>query len=172
LNEGKYDFRYSEIEEDTLWQLEVKVPKFLSTNLINVDLHPEHVTIKVKDKYLQLEHPEMVLVEKSAVQRSQTTGALVIKMPKACLDEKEAQNRRVKKRKEEIDIQKKLRDMTLQEEEARQKLIKEKRQRDMRRIKDEIKQEQLITEFKEQPVLPKRDAFVPDFDPDEVPPLE
>lgn len=140
-NEGKYEFRYSESEDETMWSLEVKVPKFLSTNLLDVDLHPEHVTIKIKDKYLQLEHPEMVLVEKSAVQRSQTTGALVIKMPKACLDEKEAQNRRVKKKKEELEIQRKLREMTLQEEEERQKLIKEKRQKEIRRVKDEIKQE-------------------------------
>ena len=37
-NEGKYEFKYSESEDKTCVILEVWVPKFLDTSLINVDL--------------------------------------------------------------------------------------------------------------------------------------
>jgi len=39
-NEGKYDFLYSESTDKTCVILEFKIPKFLDTSLVNVDLNP------------------------------------------------------------------------------------------------------------------------------------
>lgn len=56
--------------------------RFLDTTLIDVDLHPKYITIKIKGKILQLTFDEEIQVDKSTCQRSQTTGHLVVKMPK------------------------------------------------------------------------------------------
>jgi protein TilB len=81
----------------------MQIPKFMTTALLDVDLHPNFVTIKVKDKYTQLEHPDPIQVEKSSTQRSQTTGALMLTMPKADYTEKEAQNARIKQKMQDRD---------------------------------------------------------------------
>jgi protein TilB len=46
----------------------------MDTSLLDVDLQPDYVRISVKDKVTQLSMPEEILVERSTVQRSATTG--------------------------------------------------------------------------------------------------
>jgi hypothetical protein len=55
----------------------------METNSLNVDLHPDYVRCDIKGKITQLVIPEEILVEQSKVQRSQTTGALVVTCLKA-----------------------------------------------------------------------------------------
>lgn len=62
--------------------LDVGVPKYMETSLIDVDLHPIYVRIDIKGKITQLRFPCEIIVEQSKVKRSQTTGALQILMPK------------------------------------------------------------------------------------------
>jgi hypothetical protein len=62
--------------------LDVGVPKYMETSLIDVDLHPIYVRIDIKGKITQFRFPCEIVVEQSKVKRSQTTGALQILMPK------------------------------------------------------------------------------------------
>lgn len=39
-NEGKYEFKYSETQDRTCIILELFLPKFMDTSLINIDLNP------------------------------------------------------------------------------------------------------------------------------------
>ena len=72
----------------------------METAQIECDLHPDYVRINVKGKVTQLAHPEFIQVEKSQVQRSQTTGVLQLTMPKEKYDDIAAQNMRIQKRME------------------------------------------------------------------------
>uniref|UniRef100_A0A8C4SZB8 Leucine-rich repeat-containing protein 6 n=1 Tax=Erpetoichthys calabaricus TaxID=27687 RepID=A0A8C4SZB8_ERPCA len=56
--------------------------RFLDTSLIDVDIQPSYVRIKVKGKVFQLVLPTEVKPDSSCAKRSQTTGHLVITMPK------------------------------------------------------------------------------------------
>lgn len=49
-NEGKYDFKYSESADKTCVVLEIQIPKFMDTSLLNVDLNPEYIRMEVKGK--------------------------------------------------------------------------------------------------------------------------
>jgi protein TilB len=81
-NEGKYDF-YFEEEEGKWIALELAVPRHLHTDQIDCDVNPYYVRCVVKEKVTQLKIGEEVLVSKSTVQRSKTTGRLRIHMPLA-----------------------------------------------------------------------------------------
>lgn len=75
-NEGKYEWRFDETQDKTCVIFEIKIPKFMDTSCINCDLQPNYVRLDIKGRITQLELPEEVIVEKSKVQRSQTTGWL------------------------------------------------------------------------------------------------
>ena len=83
-NQGNYPFEFYEknIKEVQYIVLEVGVPKYMETSLIDVDLHPAYVRIDIKGKITQLRFPCEIVVERSKVTRSQTTGSLQITMPK------------------------------------------------------------------------------------------
>lgn len=49
---------------------------------MDVDVQPQYVTVKIKGRVFQITLSEEVLVDKSSAVRSQTTGHLVITMPK------------------------------------------------------------------------------------------
>lgn len=49
---------------------------------MDVDVQPQYVTVKIKGRIFQITLSEEVLVDKSTAVRSQTTGHLVITMPK------------------------------------------------------------------------------------------
>lgn len=58
------------------------VHRYLDTALLDVDVQPTCVKVVIKDKVFQLTLSEEIKVEQSSAQRSQTTGHLVITMPK------------------------------------------------------------------------------------------
>ena len=55
---------------------------YKDTSLIDVELQPNYVRVTMKGKTLQLALNEEISTDKSAAQRSQTSGHLVITMPK------------------------------------------------------------------------------------------
>ncbi|KAF3822769.1 hypothetical protein GH733_008143 [Mirounga leonina] len=62
--------------------LDLAVYRYMDTSLINVDVQPTYVRVMVKGKPFQLVLPAEVKPDSSSAKRSQTTGHLVICMPK------------------------------------------------------------------------------------------
>uniref|UniRef100_A0A4W2CED3 Leucine-rich repeat-containing protein 6 n=1 Tax=Bos indicus x Bos taurus TaxID=30522 RepID=A0A4W2CED3_BOBOX len=62
--------------------LNVNEPKYMDTSLIDVDVQPTYVRVMVKGKPFQLILPAEVKPDSSFAKRSQTTGHLVVCMPK------------------------------------------------------------------------------------------
>lgn len=60
----------------------MKVPKYLDTSLLDVNINPHWVSVRVKDKLTQMKLQDEVIVERSSVQRSQVTGELTVRMQK------------------------------------------------------------------------------------------
>ena len=56
--------------------------KHMDSSLINIDIQTNYVRVTLKGKSLQLALSEEIMPDSSTAQRSQTTGQLVIKMPK------------------------------------------------------------------------------------------
>lgn len=82
VNEAKLPFEMKELENGEI-VLEVGVYRYLDTSLIDVDVQANYVKIMIKGKVLQLVLPHEVSIADSVARRSQTTGKLVINMPKA-----------------------------------------------------------------------------------------
>ncbi|XP_066873323.1 dynein axonemal assembly factor 11 isoform X5 [Kogia breviceps] len=62
--------------------LNVNEPKYMDTSLIDVDVQPTYVRVMVKGKPFQLVLPAEVKPDSSSAKRAQTTGHLVVYMPK------------------------------------------------------------------------------------------
>ena len=62
--------------------LTVHVFKHMDSSLIEVDIQPNYVRVTLKGKSLQLALNDEIRPGAATAQRSQTTGYLVIKMPK------------------------------------------------------------------------------------------
>ena len=58
--------------------------RYLDTSLLEVDIQPTYVKVLIKGKIFQIVFPEEIKIESSTAQRSQTTGHLVLTMPKVC----------------------------------------------------------------------------------------
>eukprot|EP00550_Attheya_septentrionalis_P007418 CAMPEP_0198295722 /NCGR_PEP_ID=MMETSP1449-20131203/29214_1 /TAXON_ID=420275 /ORGANISM="Attheya septentrionalis, Strain CCMP2084" /LENGTH=454 /DNA_ID=CAMNT_0043996115 /DNA_START=26 /DNA_END=1390 /DNA_ORIENTATION=+ len=84
-NEGKWEFTLDEETRPGYFVLDVTLQKYLSTSLVDVDVHPTFVRIVIKSKLLRLVLPCEVQAKESIAQRSATTGHLVISMPKVQL---------------------------------------------------------------------------------------
>lgn len=81
-NEARVDFHME--EEDGKGNVTLRIPlsKFLDNSLLDVDVHPFHITVLIKGKVLRLSLPEEVKSDASKAQRSRTTGELLVVMPK------------------------------------------------------------------------------------------
>jgi protein TilB len=83
-NMGKWDFFITESGgvrgEDVV--LDLTLPKFLDTSLLDVDVHPLWVQVLIKGKMLLLHWPAEINVADSKVQRVRDTGHLIITCPK------------------------------------------------------------------------------------------
>jgi len=102
-NHGKYDFRLDEDYYRTgITTFELKLPKYMDTSQVSVDLNPQYVRIIAKDKLTQLKFNYDIVVESSTIQRSTTTGYLVIKCPILGAKVKENINRKPFNEKKEI----------------------------------------------------------------------
>ncbi|XP_039383522.1 protein tilB homolog isoform X2 [Mauremys reevesii] len=82
MNEPKLNFFLKDDEENNQFILDLAVYRHLDSSLIDVDVQPTHLRIMVKDKPFQLVLPAEVKPDSSSAKRSQTTGHLVISMPK------------------------------------------------------------------------------------------
>eukprot|EP00826_Nyctotherus_ovalis_P038514 TRINITY_DN3610_c0_g7_i1.p1 TRINITY_DN3610_c0_g7~~TRINITY_DN3610_c0_g7_i1.p1 ORF type:complete len:405 (-),score=150.60 TRINITY_DN3610_c0_g7_i1:96-1310(-) len=156
-NQGKYKFKFVNDWDDENVVFELYVPKFLDTSLINVDLNPTYVRIDVKGKITQIKFEEEVIVAKSKVQRSTTTGALQLICPKLNFDHQ------TKKRKE-----------------AKEEMKKEEKKLEPIRLahllKKGEKEEELLKEISTVSLNPKESAKKVEekveVDDSDVPPLE
>ncbi|GFV86967.1 protein tilB homolog [Trichonephila clavipes] len=83
VNEAKLDFEFIDDEENNCFKLNLAVYRFLDTSLVEADVQPNYVRVKVNGKYFQLFLPEEIHPDLSTSLRSQTTGHLLITMPKA-----------------------------------------------------------------------------------------
>lgn len=80
-NEGKWEFRLLDEPLDVV--LEVDLPRFLDTSLVDVDVNPSFVSIVAKNKVFRLRFPELVHSDKGKAERSKVTGTLRLTLPKA-----------------------------------------------------------------------------------------
>ena len=81
-NQGDFKFTLTESDDETAIQLEVHVGMFIDTSLVNVDIHPKLVRVKIKGELLQLKLSHEVTPDSSVAERSKATGKLLITMPK------------------------------------------------------------------------------------------
>lgn len=82
VNEPKLDFSLKDDEKRNQIILDLAVYRYMDTSLINVDVQPTYVRVTVKGKPFQLVLPAEVKPDSSSAKRSQTTGHLVVCMPK------------------------------------------------------------------------------------------
>lgn len=166
----------------------------MDTNSLNVEVQPTFVRVDVKGKITQIRFDEEIMVERSQIQRSLTTGWLSITMPRANFDQLQVDQKKKDSMRSENAQRAKLRAIEMAEEEAREEriqMLKARNRRDAAIARgEEPEEEQKSTENQRQPYLhpsdpsfligkrpnqknePAKEAFVPDFDEDEVPPLE
>jgi len=73
-NEGGYKFKMDDdiFKKDITFEL--RLPKYMDTSLVDIDLNPLYIRVTAKGKVTQLKFWEEIIVEKSKVQRSTTTG--------------------------------------------------------------------------------------------------
>ena len=62
--------------------VDIAVEKFVSTSLMDIDVHPLWFQCKIKDKLILLHFPEEVEADKVKVQRIQANGHLMLIVPK------------------------------------------------------------------------------------------
>lgn len=118
-NEGRYEFVFDETPDKTCITLDLWLPKFMDTSLVNVDLNPLYVRVDIKGKITQLKFEEEILVDQSKVQRSTTTGVLKITMPKANISEIQARQMRLTQKEQEKKLAAKLEKLEIAQEEAK-----------------------------------------------------
>ncbi|XP_073749320.1 dynein axonemal assembly factor 11 isoform X4 [Callorhinus ursinus] len=78
----RLDFSLKDDEKRNQIILDLAVYRYMDTSLIDVDVQPTYVRVMVKGKPFQLVLPAEVKPDGSSAKRSQTTGHLVICMPK------------------------------------------------------------------------------------------
>ncbi|XP_063777334.1 dynein axonemal assembly factor 11 isoform X2 [Pseudophryne corroboree] len=83
VNEPKLDFSLVDDEENNQFILDLAIYRHMDTSLVDVDVQPSYIKVLVKNKPFQLVLPEEVKPDSSTAKRSQTTGHLVVTMPKA-----------------------------------------------------------------------------------------
>ncbi|XP_030016619.1 dynein axonemal assembly factor 11 [Sphaeramia orbicularis] len=83
VNQPKLDFLLTEDDDNNSIILDLAVFRHMDTSLIEVDVQPTYARVSVKGKIFQVVLPAEVKPDSSTAQRSQTTGHLVLTMPRA-----------------------------------------------------------------------------------------
>ena len=83
----RVDYEYNGDDDENII-LTVHVFKHMDSSLLCVDIQPTFVRVTLKGKSLQLALSEEVMPDSSTAKRSQTTGYLVLTMPKVIYFEK------------------------------------------------------------------------------------
>lgn len=81
VNQAGLDFSLEEEDTNEI-VLSLFLPKFLDTELIDVDAQPKYIRVTVKDKSFQIVLRDEVLPDKGKCERSKLTGEMKIKIPK------------------------------------------------------------------------------------------
>mmetsp|Transcript_18544 Transcript_18544/g.27928 ORF Transcript_18544/g.27928 Transcript_18544/m.27928 type:complete len:465 (-) Transcript_18544:298-1692(-) len=81
-NQGNWTFHFDEDKKPGYIILEVHVQRHLDSSLIDLDVHPNYLSIIIKSKTLRLKLPYEVKASESFAQRSKASGFLVVNMPK------------------------------------------------------------------------------------------
>ena len=133
-NQGRYPvFLDEDIYTTAITTFRIKLPKFLDTNKIKVDLNPNYVRVDVNGKITQWRFDNDIIVEKATVQRSTTTGELEIKAPMAFVKPRLDKIKKFEENKKALEMQKK-------EEERLKKLKPIKQGVDFVRENNDIKE--------------------------------
>jgi len=133
-NQGRYDvFLDEDIYTTAITTFRIKLPKYLDTSKIKVDLNPNYVRVDVNGKITQWRFENDIIVEKATVQRATTTGILEIKAPIMGIKPRED---RIKQKEEN----KKAQEMQKKEEERLKKLKPIKQGVDFVRDNNDIKE--------------------------------
>ncbi|KAH8245376.1 hypothetical protein KR032_009547, partial [Drosophila birchii] len=85
MNQAKLPFKLQ--DEADHYQLQLEVYRHLDTSLIDVDIQTNYTRVTVKGKIFQIAYNEEVKPDESTVQRSQTTGHLVVILRKLKVNE-------------------------------------------------------------------------------------
>uniref|UniRef100_A0A8C3JHN7 Leucine-rich repeat-containing protein 6 n=1 Tax=Calidris pygmaea TaxID=425635 RepID=A0A8C3JHN7_9CHAR len=85
VNVPKLHFSLKDDEDNNQIILDLAVYRHLDTSLLDIDVQPTYIRVLVKGKPFQLVLPEEVKPDSSSAKRSQTTGHLVVSMPKVFL---------------------------------------------------------------------------------------
>ena len=161
-NQGRYDvFLDEDIYTTAITTFRMKLPKFLDTNKIKVDLNPNYVRVDVNGKITQWRFDNDIIVEKATVQRSTTTGILEIKAPMALVKPRIDKIKKMEENKKALEMQKK-------EEERLKKLKPIKQGIDFVRENNEIKEVENLDKKKDLDEISKECGV----DLDEVPDLD
>ena len=161
-NQGRYDvFLDEDIYTTAITTFRMKLPKFLDTNKIKVDLNPNYVRVDVNGKITQWRFDNDIIVEKATVQRSTTTGILEIKAPMALVKPRVDKIKKMEENKKALEMQKK-------EEERLKKLKPIKQGIDFLRENNEIKEVENLDKKKDLDEISKECGV----DLDEVPDLD
>ncbi len=161
-NQGRYDvFLDEDIYTTAITTFRMKLPKFLDTNKIKVDLNPNYVRVDVNGKITQWRFDNDIIVEKATVQRSTTTGILEIKAPMALVKPRVDKIKKMEENKNALEMQKK-------EEERLKKLKPIKQGIDFVRENNEIKEVENLDKKKDLDEISKECGV----DLDEVPDLD
>ena len=80
-NEGGYEYRIDEESVAGFLIVELHVPRFMDSSLIDVDLNPDYVRCVIKGKLTQLRLDSEIRVMESKLERSKTTGSLKLTCP-------------------------------------------------------------------------------------------
>uniref|UniRef100_A0A8D0GVL7 Leucine-rich repeat-containing protein 6 n=1 Tax=Sphenodon punctatus TaxID=8508 RepID=A0A8D0GVL7_SPHPU len=82
INEPKLSFSLNDDDKNNQFILDLAVYRHLDISLIDVNVQPTYIRVMVKGKPFQLVLPAEVRPDNSSAKRSQTTGHLVVSMPK------------------------------------------------------------------------------------------
>jgi len=133
-NQGRYDvFLDEDIYTTAITTFRIKLPKYLDTSKIKVDLNPNYVRVDVNGKITQWRFENDIIVEKATVQRATTTGILEIKAPIMGIKPREDKIKQKEENKKAQEMQKK-------EEERLKKLKPIKQGVDFVRDNNDIKE--------------------------------
>jgi len=81
-NEGRYDFKLLDDDGNGNVIVEVEIPRFIDTSLVDVDVQPSHVSIVIKNKTLRLRFEDEVRPDSGKAERSKINGCLKLTIPK------------------------------------------------------------------------------------------
>ncbi|XP_057712518.1 dynein axonemal assembly factor 11 isoform X2 [Corythoichthys intestinalis] len=82
VNEPKLDFSLTEDDDNNRIVLDLAVYRHMDTSLMDVDVQPTYVRVSIKGKTFQMVLPAEVKPDSSTALRSQTTGHLLLHMPR------------------------------------------------------------------------------------------